>query len=378
MLKNEEIDGTSILPLTHSPASIAVIGRLATAENMGDSGSSMVRPPSHVTPLEGIRAAYPKAKIIHVCEDDPKAAAKAAAEAEIAIIVAGFTKHDEGEWVGGDTMDDPILTALYPELPEGSEIPTGEANVIMTAGYGGDRSHLALRDIDEEIILAVADANPRTIVALVGAGTIMMERWRKQVPAILMLWYAGMEGGHAFADVLRGSVNPSGRLPFSIPTSEEHLPAFDRDATTVTYDRWHGQRLLDRLGVKAAYPLGWGLSYTSYRLDTAEIIGSVGQGADRILTMHVKVSNTGERDGIQVVQVYGRGGRHAEESQLLGFATVEVPAASSANASIPVRLTQLGSWDRNVGAIVLEDGEIELEVAFHAHDEQAIRLLISK
>lgn len=374
LLKNAEVEGAPVLPLPQAPSSIAVIGRLATAENMGDSGSSMVRPPSHVTPLDGIRAAYPGATIIHVPEDDPEAAARAAAQAEIAVVVAGFTKRDEGEWVGGDTMDDPVLTALYPELPEGHEIPTGEAGVIMTAGYGGDRSHLALREVDEEIILAVAAANPRTVVSLVGAGTIMMERWRDRVPAILMLWYAGMEGGHALADVLSGAVNPSGRLPFSIPTSEDHLPAFDRDATAVTYDRWHGQRLLDRLGVDAAYPLGWGLSYTTYRLDDARVTASTGEGADRVLTVRATVSNTGGRDGIQVVQVYGRGGEHADETQLLGFATVEVPAGRSREVDVPVRLTQLGSWDADAGRIVLADGPVELEVAFHAHDAGAITL----
>ena len=86
------------------------------------------------------------------------------------------------------------------------------------------------------------------------AGAVMSEAWRRLVPAVMVMWYAGMEGGHAFADVLSGRHNPSGRLPFSVPTSEDHLPSFDRDATSITYDRFHGQRLLDRLGVEAAYP----------------------------------------------------------------------------------------------------------------------------
>ena len=374
LLKNDDVDGVPVLPLPEQPTTIAVIGRLATAENMGDAGSSKVRPPSYVTPLEGLKARYPQAQILHVEADDPQAAAEAAAKADVAVVVAGFTKLDEGEWVGTDTMTNPVLRSLYPPLPEGASEPAGDSDSIMTDGYGGDRAALGLRAVDEEIITAVAAANPRTVVALVGAGTIMMEAWRSKVPAIVMMWYAGMEGGHALADVLSGAVNPSGRLPFSIPTSEDHLPAFDRTWTTVTYDRWHGQRLLDRLGVEAAFPLGWGLSYTTYRLDDARVTASTGEGADRVLTVRATVSNTGERDGIQVVQVYGRGGEHADETQLLGFATVEVPAGRSREVDVPVRLTQLGSWDADAGRIVLADGPVELEVAFHAHDAGAITI----
>ncbi|WP_210729265.1 beta-glucosidase [Actinomyces procaprae] len=384
LLKNEPVDGTPVLPLPADLATIAAIGRLSVAENMGDAGSSNVHPPSHVTPLEGIRAAYPGARILLVDDDDPQVAAKAAAEADVAIVFAGFDKHDEGEYVGGDTMTNPDLLALFPPAPEGFDLSGAMAGsvgeddaVIMTeAGSGGDRSHLGLRAVEEELVRAVAAANPRTVITLVGAGAIMMENWRGQVPAILMMWYAGMEGGRALADVLTGAVNPSGRLPFSIPTSEEHLPAFDRDWTSVTYDRWHGQRLLDRLGVEAAYPLGWGLSYTTYRLDGAEVIGSVGAGAQRILTVRATVANTGERDGIEVVQVYGRGGEHAEETQLLGFATVNVPAGASGSVEVPVRLTQLGSWNPVARRVELDDGPVVLEVSFYAHDARAITLTV--
>ena len=106
---------------------------------------------------------------------------------------------------------------------------------------------------------------------MVAAGAVLTESWRARVPALLMMWYAGMEGGHALADVLTGAHNPSGRLPFSVPTAEEHLPFFDRDATAITYDRFHGQRLLDKLGVRAAFPHGFGLSYTTFEIRHVEL-----------------------------------------------------------------------------------------------------------
>ncbi|WP_350337761.1 fibronectin type III-like domain-contianing protein [Actinomyces sp. 187325] len=75
-----------------------------------------------------------------------------------------------------------------------------------------------------------------------------------------------------------------------------------------------------------------------------------------------------------MVQAYGRGGAHADETQLLGFATVEVPAGGRADVEVPVRLTQLGSWDPGARRIVLADGPVELEVGFHAHDPAAVTL----
>ncbi len=126
---------------------------------------------------------------------------------------------------------------------------------------GGDRRSLTLHPHEEALILSVAAANPRTIVVLVCGSAVLMERWRRSVPGILVLWYAGMEGGHALADVVLGGANPSGRLPFAIPTSADHLPAFDPDAAAVEYDELHGQALLDHLGVPAAYAYGFGLTY---------------------------------------------------------------------------------------------------------------------
>jgi beta-glucosidase len=224
-----------------------------------------------VTPLAGITAAFPNALITVVDDDDVEAAAAAAASAQVAVVVAGFDGRDEGEYIGADTMARPELLALFPPLPsDWVDAGVDLSTVVMTAGagFGGDRESLSLRPIDERIIAAVAAANPCTVVAVVAAGAVITEAWRHQVPAVVVMWYAGMEGGHALADVLMGAQNPSGRLPFSIPTSADHLPFFDRDATAITYGRFHGQRLLDQLGVAAAFPHGFGLSYTESRSPT--------------------------------------------------------------------------------------------------------------
>lgn len=383
LLRNDPVEGTPVLPLAPgSVASIAVIGRLATAPNMGDHGSSDVRSPSVSTPLDGITAAFPNARITLVSDDDPGAAAAAAASAQVAIVIAGFDARDEGEYVGSDTLARPELLALFPPRPDAVQAspepptaapPADSAPNIMTEGdrYGGDRSRLTLREADEEIIRAVAAANSRTVVCVVAAGAVLMEAWRREVPAIVMMWYAGMEGGRALADVLTGVQNPSGRLPFSIPTSAAHLPPFDRSATAVTYDRFHGQRLLDKLGVVAAYPHGFGLSYTTFSIDRVAI-GTLGNAGARL---SVTVANRGSRAGHHVVQVYGRRttGRYAGELMLVGFAGADVPAGASTVVDVPVSFTPLAEWDAAARTRQLPaPHKVVLEVGSHAHDPAGI------
>jgi len=378
LLKNEPVDGSPVLPLDPAAVrSIAVIGRLATAPNMGDRGSSDVRPPSFATPLDGITAAFGDAEVTLVADDDPAAAAEAARGADVAIVVAGFDMRDEGEYVGSETMTRPELVALYPPRPA-SDAAAGTpaadgGNVVMTDGdeYGGDRVSLALRPVDEEIIRAVVAANPRTVVAIVASGAVLTESWRSQVPAVVMMWYAGMEGGHALADVLTGAQNPAGRLPISIPTSGEHLPFFDRNATAITYGRFHGQRLLDKLGVAPAFPHGFGLSYTTFSIGEVTT-GAVGDGG---LRLTATVGNTGDRDGHHVVQVYGRRttGAYAGELMLVGFAGVDVAAGGSVAVQVEVSFTPLAEWDPQARTRVLPAAaDVVLEVGSYAHDPAAV------
>ena len=372
LLKNDPVQGRPVLPLEPSVRSIALVGRLATAANLGDHGSSDVRPPSWASPEDGLRAAFPEAEIYLAASDDPDAARRAAAAAEVAVVVVGFTAADEGEYIGPDSAMTAELFSLFPPIPQSAAALLGEAfgGENEDHGTGGDRVSLALRPVDEDLIAAVADANPCTVVAIVAAGAVLTERWRNAVPAVLMMWYAGMEGGHALADVLRGVQNPSGRLPFSVPTSEAHLPPFDRDATAITYDRYHGQRLLDRLGVKAAFPHGYGLSYTTYEVRRAEARPA---GGDHC-TVSIEVANTGGRDGIHVVQIYGRSssGPYAGELALVGFAPVSVAAGATATVEVKVALLPLGAWDPVSRRRILPAlGDVELEVGAYAHDPAA-------
>jgi beta-glucosidase len=260
--------GRPVLPLEpRSLRRLAVIGRLADVPTTGDHGSSKVTAPYVVTPLEGICSALEPlgVKVLYDDGSQPQRAGEVAAGADAAIVVAGYDYRDEGEYMGtfpppgfGKLLPRPPLRLVPKALVAAERLRLGDAGALRG---GGDRRSLTLHEDEEALIQTVAAANSHTVVVLVCGSAVLMERWRHSVPGILILWYAGMEGGHALADVILGRSKPTGRLPFAIPSSSDHLPSFDPDAAIAEYGKLHGQALLDHLGVPAAYPYGFGLTY---------------------------------------------------------------------------------------------------------------------
>lgn len=369
LLKNDPTGERPVLPLDPTGlSSVAVIGRLADLPNTGDQGSSAVRSPEVITALEGLRRGLPGTDIATVLEDDPAAAAEAAKSADVAIVVVGYTAEDEGEYVGGDAMSDPAVLALFPPFPEWID-PSAMTSAAGAMGdaEGGDRASLRLRPIDEEIIAATVAANPRTVVVVVTAGAVVMENWRHDVPAVVVGWYSGVEGGGALADVLTGAVDASGRLPYSIPTTEDHLPFFDRDATTIVYDRWFGQRLLDRDGHSAAFPLGFGLSYTTFSIEEVSITSRDGES----IVASVRVRNTGGRAGRHVVQLYGSTDAADFPSRvLLGFRPADLEPGEERVVEVQGSLRPLQRWED--GGFVWSAGDAVISAASYSGDPRAV------
>jgi beta-glucosidase len=311
LLKNEPVGNDLLLPIDPSKLRrVAVLGRLADVENSGDGGSSNVHPPSFVTPLAGLRAALSGVE----WTDDP-------AHADFAVVVVGYTKEDEGEFTGDF---DAALFALMPPAP-GDDVWTELAAAYeskLGLAAGGDRRSLRLREDDERLIAAVAAAQPRTVVVMMGGSAIVVEPWIDAVPALLHIWYPGMEGGAALADVLLGRSDPGGRLPFAVPTDESHLPPFDPGAAHANYDGWHGQWRLARDGHSARHPFGFGLSYARIRLARATR-ESAGVAVD--------VVNDSDRAGSTVVFAFARDGA---VKRLVGFQKVRVAAGTTVRVRI--------------------------------------------
>ena len=372
LLKNEG----GLLPL-EGVRRIAVIGRLAEVPNTGDGGSSNTRPAYVVTPLEGLRAALGGTVAIDTDDGaDPMRAAAVAKSADVALIVAGYTHADEGEYIPPD-----IFAAFVPSFPPpGPEdmafVQTMQAgNMDPGLALGGDRERLTLNPRDEALIQAVTAANPRTVVAVMAGSAVIIEAWRERAAAILMLWYPGMEGGHALADVLVGRVNPSGRLPCAFPVRAEDLPAFDRNATKITYDLWHGYRKMERDGASPAFPFGFGLSYTRFEYANLRLTKTELSASD-LIEATVEVTNAGERAGEEVVQLYVAAiGSKVERApkELKAFARVALGPGETRAVRLIAPVAELVYYDEGVADWVVEPIVYAAVVGRHSLDPGALR-----
>ena len=385
LLRNELVDGTPVLPLETSQVKrLAVIGPLAAQRNLGDGGSSDIWTPEAVTVLEGLTTALASSDVVYLDGADVDATAASVADFDAVVIVVGYTREDEGEYFSAEGTahlaalfpgaDDPELAERFtnhaastpaPELMP--SLPPGET-VEFTSG--GDRGSLRLHAHDEALIERLGAAHPRTVVAIVAGSAVIVSSWAQSVPAVVQSWYGGMEAGNGLADVLVGNVDAGGHLPFTVPVDEAHLPSFDRDATAVTYDAWHGWWLLEREGTAAEFPFGFGLSYTTFESDAFS--ATIEDGS---LVVRGSVRNTGNRPGVDVVQVFGGHvswkASHRRARRLLGFARLEIPPAGRAEAVIVVPLSRLAERDGVRRQWAVRAGAYLIDIGRHAADPSA-------
>lgn len=360
MLRNEVVGSAPMLPLDESAVGkVAVFGKLADSPNLGDHGSSAINPPSTSSVVEGLRERLGN-KILYVESTDSATASDAARKADVAIVVVGFTMYDEGESVvalDADALQ--LMGGKFKYRPAARLAAKMSARALRRnpVTRGGDRQDLHLGADDVALIESVASANPRTVVIVIGGGTVMLEPWDRAVAAILLAWYPGMEGGRALADILLGDEEPGGRLPVAIPKRREHLPVVDWHARNVTYPRWWGQRKLDHDGETAAYPFGFGLGYTEFDIDSV----TAGPVEGERFKVTASVTNTGSRAGRHVVQIYATTAAVDGESVyvLIGFAPVTAGAGEQVEVTIECSLRPLQRWtgaefENPTGAVVVK------------------------
>ena len=334
LLKNEPSQNEEhpVLPLDRTVRqTVALIGRLASIENTGDRGSSAVRPPYSITPLKGLQELLGEEHVLYNDARQVESAVAAAKQADVAVVVVGYTHKEEGEylWI-----------------------------------YGGDRGSLTLRAQDESLIQAVVAANPKTIVVMVGGSAIVTESWRHSVPCILMSWYSGMEGGRALTDILFGRINPSGKLPCVFPKSAKQLPFFDRKAKTISYDGHFGGRYLEANQETPAFPFGFGMSYTTYTYDNLKL------KADKLqrhatLEVEVEVTNAGSRVGDEIVQLYiGCEGSMIERpvKELKRFVRIPLIPGQTKTVSFSIPRQELAYYDEQRANWMVEPGRYRVYV----------------
>jgi beta-glucosidase len=369
LIKNKN----NILPFNKEKVTkVLILGKLANKSNTGDYGSSHVSAPYTVTQLEGFRNYFAeRAEIIYFDGNDFKKARQLAKEAGCVVIIAGNDFSDEGEFIMPDQNDIPqdvlvkglknqghlvsaILAWLY------NKWRSRPSQRTKDKGIGGDRDILSLNVSEISVIKEIGSINPNTVVVLIGGSMIMTREWDHCVPAIMYSWYSGMEGGNALPRLMFGDVNPSGKLPFSIPTDESHLPYFSRTNFEIKYDLYHGYTLLEKNNHKPAYPFGFGLSYTKWEYSNFRLTRENG-----FIMNHVTLKNSGDRDGEEVVQVYVgiKDSKIDRQKKLLkGFEKIFVKAGESKEITIAIDPDELRYFSNDQHKWILESGTYIFEI----------------
>ncbi len=262
------------------------------------------------------------------------------------------------------------------KIDDGSGIPAAVAlartsdAVIVCVGTdrwveheSRDRTNLGLTDRQEELVLAVLAANPRTIVVQMSAGPLTVPALAARVPAMLQAWWGGEEAGHALADVLFGSVNPAGRLPHTVYASEAQVPPL------AEYDISKGFTYLYVRGAPL-YPFGHGLSYTTFAYSNLKLSRPKIR-ADGAVDVSVDITNTGQRTGDEVVQLYVHDVASTVTrpvKELRGFQRITLQPAEKRTVSFALPAAKLAYWDERTHAFFVEPGSFEIMVGASSAD----------
>jgi beta-glucosidase len=276
-----------------------------------------------------------------------------------------FWEHDES--VMAPAMRDAVADAR-----------AADAAVVVVRDYeteGGsreaDRPHLGLPKEQDQLIRRVARANPSTVVVVMTGAPTKTSNWEEDVRSILQAWYPGQEQGNAIADLLFGDVNPSGKLPATIPADESQVPPIDLDQVAEHPEEvFVGYRGFQQRGDAPSYPFGHGLSYTEFAYRRLRIDdGGEPQGD---VTVSFRLRNTGNRAGAEVAQVYiGRLPTRAVATpprQLAGWAKVALAPGQRRNVSVTIPRRSLSYWDTGSQHWVTPAGRIPVYVGTSSED----------
>lgn len=312
------LQNNGLLPLSKD-AKVLVTGPYANEENVGDHGSSQVFDKHVVNPFEGISKVFSQASMT---------------DGEVAVVCVGSNSKKEGEY---------FLSTKYSLQQKPKDA-------------GGDRASLRLEPDEVELIKKLKEQGKKVVVLLYSGCAIITEEWKQYADAIIMNYYSGCEGGTALAHLLCGAKNFSGHLPFTVARQEEDYPpiiGIGQKPYEITYDYYHGYALFDKEQKEAAYPFGFGLSYTNFELSDAS---AHCEGENLIVS--AKLTNTGKVEGADVLQVYvgsqqAKDGAHRPIKQLKGFQRVELRSGESKEVTIAIPKDELRFW--TPGGWILDD-----------------------
>jgi beta-glucosidase len=342
----------SALPLAEGKT-IAVIGGFANAGVLSGGGSAQVIPPggpAAMLPLggDGMLELFRK-EVLH-----PSSPVKA-----IKSIAGEKSVH--------------YIDGTYPSAAAAMAKTVDVAIVFATqwTSEGADIPDLSLPNGQDQLIAAVAAANPHTIVVLETGGPVLMP-WLGKVAGVVEAWYPGSKGGEAIADILFGRANPSGRLPMTFPASEAQLlrkdipgwgkPDFSPAEITYSEGSEVGYRHYAQAKLKPLFPFGYGLSYTSFAFSGLSVTGG------ETLTASFQVTNKGARAGDAVPQLYLTSAAGAKHTRLLGWSKVTLAPGETKTVTVSADPRLLGHFDKAVHAWKVDAGDYQIALGDSAEN----------
>lgn len=346
----------NILPLDITKLKkILVVGENAVKMTTNGGGSSEVKAKYEVLPLEGIRNLVgERVKIIYQ---------------------AGYSSEDS--YLSGDSLKmEAVMAAKDVDLI----LFIGGLNKdLYQDSEGADRKFYELPYGQNELISALASVNPDLVAVMISGNAYAMP-WIKEVPAIVQAWYGGTESGNAIASVLFGFTNPSGKLPFTFPVRLEDnaahaLNAYPGDGKTVEYKEgiFVGYRWTEKEKIKPLFAFGHGLSYTTFKYGDITVDKKIIEETER-LTVTIPVTNVGNRDGAEVVQLYIRDNEASlprPVKELKGFRKVRLAPGETCNVSFVVDKESLSFYDPVKHRWVAESGKFQSLIGSASDDIKA-------
>ena len=348
----------NLLPLKFNKIkSVAMIGDNATCTHCGGGLSSEIKTLYEITPLQAMQKKFGATVKINFAQGYEKQST--------------FKEGNNSGQVNSDKVDWKLIDEAVAVAKE-SEV------VIIFGGLNHDfdtesfdKQNMDLPYGQEVLIREVAKANPNTVVVIVAGSPVKLSGIIHRVPAILWSWFGGMEAGNAVADLLGGKVNPSGKLPFTLPVSLDQSPAhalgnFPGRNLSVNYeeDILVGYRWFDTKKIVPQFPFGYGLSYTNFSISNF-LVNKKTYTKDETILAKFTIKNTGNTYGAEVVQLYASDPVCSvlrPEKELKAFEKVFLNPGETKTVEMRVKVADLAFYDETKKAWNTEAGEYILQI----------------
>jgi beta-glucosidase len=342
--------------------SIAIIGANATNVFANGGWGSGVKTKNEPTALEAFKAKIPKNIQLNYAQ--------------------GYQEKYQLDKPDDKPFGKPTIDALDPNLlAEAVEVAKKSDVVVIVAGSnriseseGSDRKSLALPFGQDEFIKKIKEVNPNLVTVIVGGAPYDIRTMEQNSLALVWTWFNGSEGSNALADVVLGKINPSGKLPWTIPNELKDSPAHATDSfpgdKTVEYKEGLlvGYRWFDTKKIAPHYPFGYGLSYSQFNFANAKA-NKTSFTENETIVISLEVKNSGNYDGKEVVQVYASKTNslvERAEKELKGFKKVFVGKGKTQKVTIEIPVKELAFYNEREKKWTVEKGQYSIKIGSHS------------